>query len=57
MIHIIITIHNREIIFHKFQGKLTTQPEREIANVLNVYLTTWLRNKARTFAARFRIIP
>jgi hypothetical protein len=56
MIHIIITVHNREIVFHKFQTKLTSEPERQIANVLNIYLTTWLRKKATEFRGRFRSV-
>ena len=59
MIHIIITIqpHPLEIVLHKFQTKLTTGPERSLANVLDVYLSVWLRKKATEFSARFRRIP
>jgi hypothetical protein len=59
MIHIIITLSSAPptLSYHQFQGKTTTGTERQLANVLNVYLCAWLRKKATEFGHRFRIIP
>ena len=56
MVHIIITVQDKNIVFHQFETKFTTPTEKEIANVLRVYLPTWLARKASEFKARFRII-
>ena len=51
-----ITIQGRPltIVFHSFNGKQTSTAEHVLANVLTVYLVTWLKSKASQFKARFR---